>query len=461
MKRSADTAIAPVNRRYLIQNRHELLQDPQVVAFLDNTSHPTYQRLAGLLACANEPALLLELNRATQHTEVLLCALDANGDNMALPAGMLEYVAQHINQTPGVTTLFVVQAALSALACTRLQATLNAPTCTLQCLTFSDCTFADAHAQFPTSANTVQSIDWSDGDGPMVPALPMDRVIPALAGWRALEHVCLISISAPLNFGVIAALLLANAHIHSLYLVADVTPIAPGNPGHMPQQDPALLFDALRDDRITLSNLSFHVTDTHNFNFNDYCLQRVARCLLNNTTLEVLDIPGIRMSTAGPRHQFSANLQVNHSLISLAPLDVFGDLTPAPVRRNQRQRYWFTQEFVLGAAEAFMQLVGLPKDAGTPVAGQLAPTSLERTYCGAVMTLICKSTHDGAVKLRSAGLREAIKIYIRTGDPDRCLDLLKGLVEFHVDLLPADRQQVIECANDHNRLLFLPPGYAQ
>ena len=148
------------------------------------------------------------------------------------------------------------------------------------------------------------------------------------------------------------------------------------------------------------------------------------------------------------------------SLIELEPLDLFGGQTPAPVRRNRQQRYWFTTEFVLGAAQALMRLLGAHKDQGTAVADHLASTPVERTYCGPVMALLCKATHAEAVKLRSAGLREAIKIYMKTNDLERCLHLVQGLVEFHIDLLPADKQAVVSFAKERNLMNFLPAGYA-
>ncbi len=76
------------------------------------------------------------------------------------------------------------------------------------------------------------------------------------------------------------------------------------------------------------------------------------------------------------------------------------------------------------------------------------------------MALICKSTHAEAVKLRSAGLREAIKIHMETNDLERCLHLVQGLVEFQIDLLPADKQAVVAFARERNIMNFLPAGYA-
>jgi len=463
MKRPTDTTPSQPNRRALIQHQHTLLRDPQVVAFLDRKLPDPlpYKELSGKLVRANEPALLLDLIQHTQNKRLLLCATDDTGnDVLPLPDGLLAFFAQRINQAPSVTNFVVAEAVLTPAICTLLQVTLNDPGCALTSLEFAECTFADAQVRFPTSAPTVESFDWSDELAVAPAVAPMDRVLPTLTGWPRLKHLCLMSPEVPLNFDLITRLVLANRCINSLYLECEVAPAAPGNVEHLPHQDPGLLFDVLATDRTGLTKLTLKITDANDENFNDHCLQRMAHCLLTNTTLELLSVPGIQMCSTGMQQEFTDHLYGNRSLIELGPLDFFGGQTPAPVRKNRQQRYWFTTEFVLGAAQALMRLLGAYKDQGTKVAGYLASTPVELTYCGAAMALICKATHAEAVKLRSAGLREAIKIHMKTNDLERCLYLVQGLVEFHIDLLPADKQAVVAFARERDLMNFLPAGYA-
>lgn len=460
MKRSNASIVATPNRRSLILHHHALLNDPEVVTFLNNAAAPVYATLADKLIRANEPALLLELVWTSQRSVVTLVAVDDNDETIPLPDGLFEHVLQHIDQVPCMKTLTVVEAVLSAVTCARLQTALGDTGCSLTTLTFSNCSFADAQVQFPTAAATIESIEWNDELDGQGGASPMDQMLPALVAWPRLTHLGLMRQDDPLNFAAITRLLVHNPHITSLYLVAEVAPVAPGNPGHQPAQDPGLLFDLLMNDGIALTHLTFQVLDAHDDSFNHHCLQRLTQCLMNNTTLELLDVPGIRMCTPAARDWFRTGLNANRGLIALAPLTVFNGELPAPVRRNQRQRYWFTQDFVLGAAEAFLGLLDVPAELAVRVAGHLASTPVERTYCGALMALICKATHEGAVKLRSAGLREALLIHLRASDRARCLDLLTALQHHQLDLLPADRQQVIACAHDLQRLDHLPPGYA-
>lgn len=60
--------------------------------------------------------------------------------------------------------------------------------------------------------------------------------------------------------------------------------------------------------------------------------------------------------------QFNASRNVNHSLIGLGPLETFKHQAPQPLRRNKRLHFWFTQDFVLGAAQAFRQSSGHRSD---------------------------------------------------------------------------------------------------
>jgi hypothetical protein len=221
-----------------------------------------------------------------------------------------------------------------------------------------------------------------------------------------------------------------------------------------------VLFDLIGTNRSVLKRLTFRVTDTHDYSFNDRCLRCIADSLVTNTTLEMLEVPGITMCTLAAQRRFNTALHRNHSLIELEPLDAFGNQSLAPVRRNQRQRFWFTTDFILGAAQALMQVAGGLKDTGTLLAGHLARTAVERAYCGATMALLCKTTHEGALKLRSAVLREAIKSHIKAGDRERCVELVRNLIAFQFRLLPDDHREVVQCARSHGRMAFLPTDYA-
>ncbi|MES2842957.1 MAG: hypothetical protein V4794_22000 [Pseudomonadota bacterium] len=72
MKRSNASIVANPRRRSLILHNHALLNDQDVVAFLDNTQKPFYEGLMSQLIQANEPALMLELIWVTQRSVVSL-----------------------------------------------------------------------------------------------------------------------------------------------------------------------------------------------------------------------------------------------------------------------------------------------------------------------------------------------------------------------------------------------------
>lgn len=466
MKRNSTTpgtSSPPSRRSLLLHHDAALLADPQVAGFLNEgpVDVTRYRSLERKLVEANEPALLLELVRATGIAEIMLLRQDeAQGFAMPLQDGLFGHIAEHINQVPSVTSLQVTSSVLTAADCARLQASLIDPACRLTTLEFNGCTFADAHVQFPTHAPTITSIDWTDDPDLPPPAPAMNQVLLAMDGWQQLKHLCLLSLAAPFDFQDLSRLLRTNRQITSLYLVSEVVPLAPAHPAHRAQEDPALLFDLLRDDLIGLTHLTFEVLDTQNSDFNDHCLQCISRCLMSNTTLELLEVPGITMCTGPIQQQFANSLARNRSLISLAPLDTFGNQVPAPIRRNKFQHFWFTRDFVLGGAEALLKLAGSHKDVGSAVARYLAPTSVERTYCGSLMACVCKATSQNAVLFRSAGLREAIKTHMLSADPQACLDLVNSMLEFHIDLLPDDKLAVLAYARKHNRLTHLPAGYA-
>lgn len=460
VKTSKIPIVVNPNRHSLILHHHDLLKDPEVVAFLNNTAVPVYDTLVQKLIHANEPGLLLELIRVAQHSTVVLGALDEEENTAPLPDGLFEYLLQHIDQVPSITMLVVKMTVLSSACCNLLQTALVSPTCALTTLMFSSCTFVDAHVQFPLRAATVTTLSWSDAEINGT-ASPMDQMLSALAGWVHLKNVSLSTSEDALNFATITQMLVHNPNVTSLSVASNIAPAVPGDLAYQPQQDPSLLLTPLMNDKIALVQLTISVRDAQQGPFNAYFLQHLSQCLMSNTTLELLAVPGIRMCTQAIQDQFSASLDINHSLISLVPVARFGNQMASSLRRNQRQRYWFSQDFVLGAVEALLRMLALPPDVGARLAHEIAPTPAERAYSGAMMTLICKATHQSAVKLRSAGFREAARIYIRTNDRPRCLELLTALLQHpQLDLLPEDKQRVITYARNRNRLNFLPPGYA-
>ncbi len=457
MKRSNSSAAT--NRRALIRHHQPLLNDPEVAAFLDGGPARIFGGLGEKLIQANEPALLLEYIAVSQCSMFNLQWLNDRYETMALPEGLLEYLLEHIERASGLTMLAVQGAALSTACCTLMQNALTSPACALTALTFEDCHFVDPHVQFPLRAPTIRTLHWHENTRLPGAVSPMDQMLSALAGWDHLESTSLIMREGLLNFATITQMLTHNPKVTHLHLMCDTAPAAPGDAAYQPQHDPALLFNLLENNQIPLVKLEIYVRDARNQAFNRHFLQHMSQCLMTNTTLESLYAPGIGMSTQADLAQFNTSLNANHSLLYLAPLEPFNDKVPPPLRRNDRQRHWFTQDFVLGAAEAFVRLIELPSELGPKVGNHLASTPLERIYCGALMALVCKSTHQGAVKLRSTGLREALLLYIRTNDGDRCLGLLHALVRNNVDLLPEDKRVVVEYANSRGRQDFLPHGY--
>ncbi|WP_332750185.1 hypothetical protein [Hydrogenophaga sp.] len=460
MKRSNAVIVATPNRRSLIRHNHALLNDPEVVAFLDNTAAPMFGTLVKKLINANEPELLIELVWTTQSNTLSLCMLNERYQAVPLPDGLLDYLLQHMDQIPCVHLFIVQRAVLSTTSCTLMQTVLADPACTLTALRFLDCSFADAHVQFPLQAATVQSLHWYQNLAMPGALSPMDQMLSALPGWHQLKSVSLFVQDSQLNFATITQMLVHNPNVIDLSLECEIAPLPPGDPAYQPQQDLALLLDSLMNNQVRLTKLELDVRDGSNAAFNQHFIQRLGQCLMSNVTLESLRVPGIQMCTPAAVMQFRTSLDNNHGLISLWPLGPFGHQMPPPVRRNDQQRYWFTSGFVLGAAEAFLRLFEVPTEIGKQMAQYLAPTPAESALGGAVMSLICQSTHESAVNMRSAGLREAAKTYIHSNDSTRCRLLLGALVRHKMDLLPADKQELVEYAKHYNRLDFLPPGYA-
>lgn len=459
MKRSNAVIAAAPNRRSLIQHHLPLLNDAEVVAFLDNAAPPRFSSLSYKLVQANEPALLIELIWMTQARDVSVCVVDAANQVAPLHDGFLDYLLQHIDEVPCLNKLSVQQVVLSTACCTLMQTALADPTCTLTSLIFVDCSFVDAHVQFPLHAAAIQSLRWQQTIAIAGAVPPMDQMLSALAGWTPLRSLSLSVRENLLNFATITQLLGHNPNITDLSLASHIAPAAPDHMGYQPQQDPALLLDLLGNNQIHVTHLLFDVRDGSNVDFNQHFIDSLSRCLMNNTTLESLCVPGIRMYMQEDLLQLTTILSFNNELLSLTPLGPFGNQMPAPVRRNQRQRYWFSPEFVQGAAEGYLRSLAVPAELGKRLAQYYAPTSAERAVGGAVMSLVCKSAYQGAVTLRSACLREAILDHMRTNNQVSCLDLLNTLLQHHVNLLPEDKQVVVAYAKNFNRLNFLPQGF--
>ncbi|KRC08662.1 hypothetical protein ASE11_23165 [Hydrogenophaga sp. Root209] len=119
MKRSNAVIAAAPNRRSLIQHHLPLLNDAEVVAFLDNTAPPRFSSLSYKLVQANEPALLIELIWMTQARDVSVCVVDAANHVAPLHDGFLDYLLQHIDEVPCLNKLSVQQVTLPPQRLTR------------------------------------------------------------------------------------------------------------------------------------------------------------------------------------------------------------------------------------------------------------------------------------------------------------------------------------------------------
>ena len=466
MKRSdaAANTTPPTNRRALIVHHDPaLLADPDVVAFLDDKLVERSLRpgLERKFVLANEPALLIELMRVSGNFYMkLTLTIDGTADAHSLHAGFLDHVLQHLSALPKVTTLQVAGADLTAQTCGLLQTALQAPACSLTTLSFSNCCLIGANVQFPAHAPTVREFSWVNvyDAAPAAPELTL--LMPSLALWSSLGLVRLLSLGHPFNFGVLAQLLQTNRNIKSLFLASDEVPSPAGHPAPDPQLNPALLLTAIKHNRTAITQLTMRLSDPDNLNFDDQLLQLVADCLSVNTTLESLNIPGIEMCSNAVLQQFSLDLWHNHTLIALEPQDPFGQLDLAPIQRNQTWHFRLSPEFVSGAAEAFMRLMGAPGEIGEVVGTHLASTLSDRVYCGPVMALVCRATNASAVRLRSACLRDALIKHMTVNDAKSCEDLIATMARVHLELLPGDKAEVVRHARTRNRMHCLPGGYA-
>lgn len=448
----------------MLRNPHsEFLQSQAVEDFLNGEEPDTkkYRSLERRFVLANEPALLLDLIGVTGESHVMLSgAYDAEDDMPPLPDGLFEFFAEHINQVPCVTSFTVTDAVLTAQACAKLQATLTAPGCELKELGFVNCRFADAHVNFVTDAPTIEEVTWSNNYGHLPPAPEMEQFLPALANWHKLSSVTLTSLGAPLNYNAITNTLLANPRIAELDLHSDNVPATLGVAGHPSPQNPLILFEMLRNNRTGLTQLNFQVCTPDHLGFATYCMQCVSGCLASNTTLQTLELPGIALCSNGFRERFEARLQNNRAITTLGPRSAFTRPMQLSILANENRHIWITQDFLRGALGAFMQVVGAPKETAVLVAPHLYSTPYEQTYCGAIIALLCKSIQPGAVQLRSAGLRVAIKNLIRAKDEEGCLALLASLSPRGMGLLPADKADVVDYATAQGRRNYLPAGYA-
>ncbi|MDZ4129773.1 MAG: hypothetical protein U1E02_37230 [Hydrogenophaga sp.] len=464
MKRSSDIHQPSKSRRALLRNLHpEMLTDPAVVAFLDGadpdpTKHPEITRS---LVMANEPELFLAFVAATGGRQL---TLSADPDDMKnappLPDGLLDHVAEHINELSAVTSLVASTALLTPAACAKLQTSLLAPGCKLTALTFIDCAFADPHAPFVLAAPTVKDFSWSNDYAAAPPVRQMDRVLTALAHWTSLECVTLGSMGAALNFVNISQLLLANPKIIALQLFSNTAPANPGPPANPSPENPIHLFENLRNNRTHLTQLHFEVADRGNHGFNFFCIQCIAACLTNNTTLQALMMPGIALCSGATRVKFEGSLGNNRSLTTLGPTSGFGQRMPPPIVANANRHIWFSQEFLLGAVSEFMRQWGTPHELGVEVTRGLDATPYERTYCAAIVAQLCKATNAAGIRMRSAALALAIKEFMHSNNMEACLALMHSLSAPGLGLEPADKADVVRYATAEGRLNCLPAGYA-
>ena len=464
MKRSDDIHQPGKSRRALLRNLHpEMLTDPAVVAFLDGADpNPETNGLLGrTFVQANEPALLLALVGAAADTTLTLSGHPSDLDNAPpLPDGQFDYVAQHINELPAVTSFFISTALLTPAACASFQTSLQAPGCKLKTLVFVDCAFADPHAPFMLAAPTVRDFTWSNDYAAAPLVRQMDRVLTALAHWSSLKCVSLRSMGAALNFAHISQLLQANPSIMALELFSNTAPANPGPPANPSPENPLHLFESLRNNRAHLSHLHFEVAELGNHGFNFFCIQAFAACLANNTTLQALQLPGIALCSQVARVNFEGTLRRNRSLTSLGPLSGFGQRMPPPIVANANRHIWFSQEFLLGAVSEFMRQWGTPHELGVEVTRDLYSTPYERTYCAAIVAQLCKATNAAGIKLRSSALALAIKELMRNNSMEACLALVRSVSAGGVGLEPADKADVVAFATSTGRLNFLPAGYA-
>jgi len=453
MKRTttSDSTTKPVNRRALLRPNSPLATAPAMQAFLDNAPADQFSRMSvqSQLVSAGEAALLMELYKTTQQKNIELSTFESPfsfTSGFVLDDHLFAYVAEHLGEIPWIESLCVDNALLNQTTCTHLQAFLLRTDCQLADLSFNNCAFADTQVRFPYTAPTVEDFQWMSshivpgGDG-------LPQILPALKNWPKLARLLTSSLGKPFPYDVLAQLLIENQHIKALKVNADRS------------QSPADLFNALKHDRTGVSSLALSIVTTDT-KANEDCLLMVLDCLANNETLQRLKLPGITVCTHEAQRAFVEGLQRNQSLYSLLPLPGFNMQVPAAVHCNLKRQLWFSKDFMRGAAEAFMSQMANAKDIGEKLALTMSSTPVERTYCAALMGLLCKATHDNAVKVRSAGLRAIAEDYILNDDQKHSLELLNDMVRCHMDLLPVDKAALVTYATSLGKVNFLPAGYA-
>lgn len=454
MKRTTtpDAAAKPVDRRALLRPNSPLAKEPDLQAFLDNAPPDQFDfaEVQSQLVFANEAPLLLELYKTTQCESIDLSTFHAPFFSFATQAvlndHLFPYVAEHLGELSWIQSISVEHAVLTQAACTHLQAFLQRPDCQLAQLSFSNCAFPDAQVHFPDTAPTVEELNWTSSHLMQEPD-GLLQVLPSATHWPKLASLRTVSLGKPFPYAVLAQMLLHNKQIGKLSVGADRS------------QSPAELFNALKHDRTGVHSLELNIA-TSDMQVNEDCLLMTMDCLNNNNTLMWLELPGITACSTTAKDEFVEGLRRNRSLISLLPLPDEDAPIPHSINRNMTRQLWFTQDFIRGAAEAFMLHTANATDPGAALAFKLYSTPVERVYCAAVVGMLCKTNRERAIRLRSAGLRAVVQDYILSGDKMRCLELLGNLVRLHIDLLPDDKAAVVAYATSENKIGFLPAGYA-
>ena len=462
MKRSDTSTPSHTNRRALIAHHNSpVLVEPDVVAFLDGTmtDWDDCEILQTKFVTGNEPALLVELLRVSQTQTIYLSVMPIIvGGPHTLPPGILDHVLQHLNELPNVELLEIVGADLTTANCALFQTALQAPGCKVTELKLTNCSFAGAQVVFPNHAPSVTDFTWIQNYIAAPGNNDLTQILPSLAGWPNLKMLELVSGNTPVNFAVLIHLLQIHQGLTSLHLACNSVPLA--NHASDPQLNPFLLFDAIKRNRTSLVDLFLNLSSVVDPNFINTMMQLLGDCLSVNTTLQSVNMPGIQLCSYGSQQRLVQDLWHNKTLIALEPTAPFGLLSPAPIRRNQYWQYRFSPEFVIGAAEAFMRLMGAPTEIGTQVGLHIVSTSIDRINAAEVMSLLCTTTHANGVRMRSACLRDALLGYIAVGNESSCKQVIAIMAKKHLELLPADKAAVVAQANYRNSTHCLPAGYA-
>jgi len=460
MKRSADAiSTSTTNRRALLLHHDPaLLADKRVVAFLDNkvTTWNGAALLMRKFAAANEPQLLIELVHASGCTFVEIATSVCIGAEVStLPPGFLEHVLPQLSKMPHIERLDIGGADLSAQSCALLQTALNEPGCNVVELNFFNCLLVGPAARFPDVAPKVRDFTWVSNRSVPDDSTEVIQILPRLAGWTSLSNVRLKSEKVAMDFAALAHLLEVNHHITSLELSSRFFPL-PGVHLALPPFDPVPLLDAIKNNRTALAYLSLSLTSPIEPRFDERLMRLVADCLSINTTLVGLRVPGVAIQNDQAQQWFFQQLWQNTTLLELEPHEVFGDWGPPPIERNNVWCFQFSPEFVLGAAQAFMEAIQLPAELGKEVAPHLTASTVDCRYSRAFVAMVNKSTYAGAQRARSRCLREALITFLAAGDESGCEDLIVRMAHANFGFLPDDKAAVVEAAKRLNRMKLLP-----